>query len=312
MIIESLIKHKVSIFSEIPSEVQIQNNYLFWVHNELFNYLKNSLRLKAKDNIVVFDSYNYINYCRYIVGEFINFKYQKDKKGNFVEINVKKFFQTKLSNPIINLYVVPPKNRYLNDLVANVVQLPVDTLYFFPSEYMVVNIKEITKKIDKIKDIIFWNSIYVSKYYNVNFKVIDNFKEFVEHLKFYDWIIVFHPYTDLTVSDFFKLTKINELFNNFSKKQDLIQKIKEEKFKIAITIGPEGGFSNKEINIFKEHNAFILRFDFIENIIKTELAANIGVSQLLTIFNYLIKTWFIFLHFFYNYKLFFIWFYIIP
>ncbi|MCX7870434.1 MAG: 16S rRNA (uracil(1498)-N(3))-methyltransferase [bacterium] len=290
MIIESLIKHKVSIFSEIPSEVQIQNNYLFWVHNELFNYLKNSLRLKAKDNIVVFDSYNYINYCRYIVGEFINFKYQKDKKGNFVEINVKKFFQTKLSNPIINLYVVPPKNRYLNDLVANVVQLPVDTLYFFPSEYMVVNIKEITKKIDKIKDIIFWNSIYVSKYYNVNFKVIDNFKEFVEHLKFYDWIIVFHPYTDLTVSDFFKLTKINELFNNFSKKQDLIQKIKEEKFKIAITIGPEGGFSNKEINIFKEHNAFILRFDFIENIIKTELAANIGVSQLLTIFNYLIKT----------------------
>ena len=52
MIIESLIKHKVSIFSEIPSEVQIQNNYLFWVHNELFNYLKNSLRLKAKEIIV--------------------------------------------------------------------------------------------------------------------------------------------------------------------------------------------------------------------------------------------------------------------
>ncbi len=289
MIIENLDKHKVAIFSEFPENIHLQNNYFFRIHYELFNYLKNSLRLKPKDNIIIFDSYNYINYCRYIWGEFVNFRFEKTKNLNFLEVNVRKIFETKLNNPIINLYIVPPKNRYLNDLLANVVQLPIDTLYFFPSEYMVMNVSELNKKINRIKDIIYWNSIYVSKYYSINLEIIDDFREFIEHLKFYDWVIVFHPYTNLDISDFFKLNNINELFNDFSKKKDLMQKIKEEKFKIAMIIGPEGGFSNKEIDVLKKYNSFILRFDLIENIIKTELAANLGVSQFISIFNYLLK-----------------------
>jgi RsmE family RNA methyltransferase len=291
VIIENLPKHKVAIFSEINSEIQEQNSYSFWIHQEVLNYLKNSLRLKPKDNLIIFDSFNYINYCRYILAELNGFNYNpKNKHQNFIEVKVKKVQNIKLSNLIINLYIVPPKNRYFNDLLANVVQLPIDTIYFFPSEYMISNISELEKKVDKIKDIVFWNTIYVSKYYSVNVKILSNFKEFVEHLKFYNWVIVFHPYTNLTISDFFRLNEINSIFNDTLKKMELKNKIQQEKFRIAIIVGCEGGFSEKEINIFKDNKAFILRFDLIENIVKTEIAANVGVSQFLSIFNYLLNT----------------------
>ena len=291
MIIENLPKHKVAIFSEINSETQEQNSYSFWIHHEVLNYLKNSLRLKLRDNLIIFDSFNYINYCRYILAELNGFNYNpKNKHQNFIEVKVKKIQNIKLSNLIINLYIVPPKNRYFNDLLANVVQLPIDTIYFFPSEYMISNISELEKKVDKIKDIVFWNTIYVSKYYSVNVKILSNFKEFVEHLKFYNWVIVFHPYTNLTISDFFRLNEINSIFNDTLKKMELKNKIQQEKFRIAIIVGCEGGFSEREINIFKDNKAFILRFDLIENIVKTEIAANIGVSQFLSIFNYLLNT----------------------
>ena len=291
MIIENLPKHKVAIFSEINSEIQEQNSYSFWIHHEVLNYLKNSLRLKPKDNLIIFDYFNYINYCRYILAELNGFNYNpKNKYQNFIEVKVKKIQNIKLSNLIINLYIVPPKNRYFNDLLANVVQLPIDTIYFFPSEYMISNISELEKKVDKIKDIIFWNTIYVSKYYSVNVEILSNFKEFIEHLKFYNWVIVFHPYTNLTISDFFRLNEINSIFNDTLKKMELKNKIQQEKFRIAIIIGCEGGFSEKEINIFKDNKAFILRFDLIENIVKTEIAANVGVSQFLSIFNYLLNT----------------------
>jgi RsmE family RNA methyltransferase len=291
VIIENLPKHKVAIFSEINSETQEQNSYSFWIHHEVLNYLKNSLRLKLRDNLIIFDSFNYINYCRYILAELNGFNYNpKNKHQNFIEVKVKKIQNIKLSNLIINLYIVPPKNRYFNDLLANVVQLPIDTIYFFPSEYMISNISELEKKVDKIKDIVFWNTIYVSKYYSVNVKILSNFKEFVEHLKFYNWVIVFHPYTNLTISDFFRLDEINSIFNDTLKKMELKNKIQQEKFRIAIIVGCEGGFSEKEINIFKDNKAFILRFDLIENIVKTEIAANVGVSQFLSIFNYLLNT----------------------
>jgi RsmE family RNA methyltransferase len=291
VIIENLPKHKVAIFSEINSETQEQNSYSFWIHHEVLNYLKNSLRLKLRDNLIIFDSFNYINYCRYILAELNGFNYNpKNKHQNFIEVKVKKIQNIKLSNLIINLYIVPPKNRYFNDLLANVVQLPIDTIYFFPSEYMISNISELEKKVDKIKDIVFWNTIYVSKYYSVNVKILSNFKEFVEHLKFYNWVIVFHPYTNLTISDFFRLNEINSIFNDTLKKMELKNKIQQEKFRIAIIVGCEGGFSEREINIFKDNKAFILRFDLIENIVKTEIAANIGVSQFLSIFNYLLNT----------------------
>jgi RsmE family RNA methyltransferase len=291
MIIENLPKHKVSVFCEINSKVQEENSYSFWIHHEVLNYLKNSLRLKLRDNLIIFDYYNYINYCRYVLAELNGFNYNpKNKHQNFIEVRVKKIQNIKLSNLIINLYIVPPKNRYFNDLLANVVQLPIDTIYFFPSEYMISNISELEKKVDKIRDIVFWNTIYVSKYYSVNVEILSNFKEFVEHLKFYNWVIVFHPYTNLTISDFFRLNEINSIFNDTLKKMELKNKIQQEKFRIAIIVGCEGGFSEKEINIFKDNKAFILRFDLIENIVKTEIAANVGVSQFLSIFNYLLNT----------------------
>jgi len=290
VIIENFPKHKVSIFAEINSELQEESIYSFEIHYEVFNYLKNSLRLKHKDNLIIFDSLNYINYCKYVLGELKGFTSNTKKKyQNFIEVKVKKIENIRLNNLIINLYIVPPKNRYFNDLLANVVQLPIDTIYFFPSEYMISNIYELEKKVDKIRDIVFWNTIYVSKYYSVNVKFLSNFKEFVEHLKFYNWVIVFHPYTNLAISDFFKLDEVYCIFKDSAKKSKLLKDIEEEKFRICIIIGPEGGFSDKEINIFKNYSTFILRFDYIENIVKTELAANIGVSQFLSIFNYLLK-----------------------
>jgi len=173
MIIENLPKHKVSVFCEINSKVQEQNSYSFWIHHEVLNYLKNSLRLKLRDNLIIFDYYNYINYCRYVLAELNGFNYNpKNKHQNFIKVKVKKIENIKLSNLIINLYIVPPKNRYFNDLLANVVQLPIDTIYFFPSEYMISNISELEKKVDKIRDIVFWNTIYVSKYYSVNVELL--------------------------------------------------------------------------------------------------------------------------------------------
>ncbi|MGC8815178.1 MAG: RsmE family RNA methyltransferase [bacterium] len=285
MIIETLPKHKVAIFSEIKSDNNQQDTY--WIHKEVFNYLKNSLRLKPKDNLIIFDSFNYLNYCRYVFAEFVDFIYTK--KDYFIKTNLLEIKDFKLNNVIINLYIVPPKNRYFNDLLANVVQLPLDTIYFFPSEYMVVNISDLYKKIERINDILFWNTIYVSKYYPIKIKVISTFREFLEDLKFYNWVIVFHPYTNLSVSGFFKLNEIYSIFSDPIKKQRLIQDIKEEKFRVCIIIGPEGGFSNNEINTFRNYNAYVLRFDYIENIVKTELSANIGISQFLSLFNYLIN-----------------------
>ena len=66
-------------------------------------------------------------------------------------------------------------------------------------------------------------------------------------------------------------------------KESVLKHILSSKKDISIFIGPEGGFSESEIDIFKDKN--ILPFNFNSNVLRAETAAIVGCGIILNMLN---------------------------
>ncbi|MDZ7672088.1 MAG: RsmE family RNA methyltransferase [Halanaerobiales bacterium] len=208
------------------------NNNVVEIRGNDFNHISNSLRLKPEDKIIITigDGYDYI----------VELKEFTDKAvfGNIIDKSINK------SEPKIKVDLAQaiPKNRNIELVIQKGTEMGVNNIIPLDTERTIVKLtpskekrrlkrwqkiaQEAAKqsqrgKIPEIKDL---------------FSVNDNNKLQTLFSK-YDLILVLYA------------GKANKSMKN------ILKKYKDEKLKkILILIGPEGGFSSEEIELFKNND----------------------------------------------------------
>lgn len=201
------------------------------------NHLKNSFRVKEKDEVRAVDGEKeYI--CEVIE---IN---GKEIRMNILSSN---FFQKSSVEIVAGISII--KNDKMELVIQKLTEIGIDKIIPLETKRTIVKLKE---KKDK------WNIISreaQKQCQRINFLNIDEIKKLKEIIsKEYDLIVI--PYE----------SEENHTFKDFLKNQN--ENIK----KILYIIGPEGGFSNEEIEYLKSlSNSYVVTLG--KNILRAETAA---------------------------------------
>jgi len=219
----------------ISKNIQNQNEVLIQ-ETPVLHRIKNVLRLKDNDPIILIDGSGY-EYLGQI----------KIKEGNlYVEIKRKRKIKNLISKNI-NLYIGFLKKKVLEELIEKLAQIGVRKITPIKTERTNWFCNEIPERWQKI----------VRKANEVS--TWQNFTELGKPLTFIEAISIaknqniflLDPSGEITLRKFKKLTK----------------KIKN----INIFIGPEGGFSEKEIKLAKQNSAKTVKIP--KNYFRSEIAA---------------------------------------
>ncbi|MFN3995665.1 MAG: RsmE family RNA methyltransferase [bacterium] len=248
-----------------------QGEKLLEIDEDLIHYFKNVLRLKKNEHIIINNKNNTINNYEYFESRFLGFQNKN------IVLNIIQKLSKRQNFPLIDIFIVPTKSRYFNTLIENLTQLPINKIYLIKSKFMAVNFEQLTNKPEKIKKIIYWNSIYVKKHYLVGLEIINkSISKLLENnnslndnslndnfTNIYDKIVVFDHLVERRLS--------GDLF------EDKVSRI-------GVMIGPEGGWAREEINNLPP-KVTVCKFRNIDTALKSELAAPVGLSQILALLN---------------------------
>ena len=236
-----------NFFSTSPSQ-----NGNFILEGENLNHLKNVLRMKVGDKVLVsYDNKN--NLCE--IKEIT-------PSCAIASILEQDYLDTSL--PIsITLFQGLPKSDKMELIIQKSVELGVNAIVPVEMQYSVVKLIG-DKKDNKIKR---WQAISESAAKQSKRTCIPEvlgamtIKKALEMAKDFDLIVV--PYE-------------NE--NGMQATKTFLSQIKKD-MKIALFIGPEGGFSKDEIALAKEQNANIISLG--KRILRTETASLTALSMLM-------------------------------
>ncbi|MEN3014892.1 MAG: RsmE family RNA methyltransferase [bacterium] len=224
------------------------------VNHEVYHYLKNVVRVQLGQVFTIYSLSNQINHYKQVRCKLCGFS-----KPNRLMIQIEQKQEFKNNLPMIDLYIVPLKSRYMDSCIEYCCQLPINRIYLIKSQHICVKFDEIVRKIDRLRKISYWNSVYSKKYYvtDVNF-LDDNVKNIVDKVNdVYEVMIVFDNLIDREIC-----------LKNLSR--------------IGVLIGPEGGWSTDEINyLLQVPKIQIFKFRNIHTTIKSEIAPIVGISQVL-------------------------------
>ncbi len=226
--------------------IKDDNNFI--VEGEEFHHLYKVLRLKEGEDVRLLNGKGKI-----FLGKIR--KIEKDKAFVYVE----KEFLFERKKPFLSFFVslVPQDKRAI--IVQKLTELGAFSISFFPSEFSKVNIKgELSKKEEKLRKVAIGAIKQSGNPYLPNIKILKSFKEIFDFK-----------------GDNFLLSQ-NGSF--------LIKSNMKKKKNINIFIGPEGGFSEKELNEFRKRD--IEEIKISENVLRTETAAISSAA----IFSYLKET----------------------
>ncbi len=217
----------------------------FIVEGDDFHHLYKVLRLKEGEEVRLLNGKGKVFFGRIK-------KIEKSKA--FVSVEKEYFFERK--KPFLNFFVslVPKDKRAV--IVQKLTELGAFSIFFFPSEFSKVNIKgELSKKEEKLRKIAVGAIKQSGNPYLPNIRILRSFKELFDY-----------------EGDNFLLSQ-NGSF--------LIKLNMDEKEKVNIFIGPEGGFSKRELEGFRRRNFEEIKIS--ENVLRTETA----VISSAAIFSYL-------------------------
>lgn len=186
-----------------------------------FNHLKKVLRMKEGDKVIacINDEYDY--YCTVV---------SMGKNDCLLEINEKKICEA-LPNRDITLFQMLPKKDYLDNIIAKSIELGVSKIVPFTSEYTMI--KDIKK--ERVDAQIMTACKQCERSKLIEFAPVTKLEKLPQMLSEYD--LVLFAYEDE-----------NNLFE---------PKLLENKQKIAIIIGNEAGFSQKEAELLKNYSTSI-------------------------------------------------------
>ena len=202
----------------------IKANYIELINDENFFHLIKSLRIKK--------------------GEHVKFI---DENKTVFEAAIKEITKNSLKAEIINKFkserylkkdIILIQSVLMNDaqnlLVANAVQTGVKEIHPVISDNVSVSINSLKNKVEKWTKIALENFKQCERADLPEIKEVAKLKDTISHYKKENVLIFAEKYENSTL-------------NNCLKNVDFDSKI-------AIVIGPEGGFSEDEFNYFKENN----------------------------------------------------------
>ena len=230
---------------------QISENNIV-IEDSDVNHIKNVLRLRKNEEIVICDGQNNDYYC--IINTINNDKILLDIREKVISNN-------ELSTKIY-LFQGIPKNDKMDFIIQKAVELGVYEMIPVVTKRTIVklNKKNIINKLDR------WNSISESAAKQSKRGIIpkvSNILSFEDSLKYSTNIEhKFIPY---------------ELCENNPKNDKILQTIKANS--IGIFIGPEGGFEKEEIDIAVNNN--IIPISLGRRILRTETATLATLSILM-------------------------------
>ena len=225
-------------------------------NDDNFNHLKSSLRLKENEEVLVSlidttDNFNYMTKTITVDNDRITLEIIDKIKTN--ELRLK-----------INLYQGLPKKDIFEDIVDKAVELGVYSITPMNSTNCISKIAD--DKLDK--KMTRFNKISKSAAEQSMRSIIPKINNLLDYKK---------------VIDNIKNNEYNLLFyeneNDFSKTENILNRIKNDNNKIVnVIIGPEGGFTNEEIEYAKNNNINILSLG--KRILRVETATLTALSYL--------------------------------
>lgn len=234
---------------------QINNNEIKIIGNDV-NHIKNVLRLSINDKIKICDKDEHVNYnCRIsnIDNEYVITQIIDEEKSN-VEAKTQ-----------IHVFQGLPKGDKLEFIIEKLTEIGVKELTPVAMKRSVVKLQEK----DKQKKMVRWNKIaeVAAKQSGRDeiLKINDviNYKNIFNYLKDYDIVLLAYEKEE-------KLT--------LKKALSKLDKTKENK--VAVLIGPEGGFDDIEIEQAKQ-NSLVNIITLGKRILRTETAPLVISSNIL-------------------------------
>ena len=181
-----------------------------------FNHIKKVLRMKEGDELIVYtnDEFEYTCQISNMSKDFCNCK-----------ITHKQICPALPQNEI-TLFQMMPKKEYFDNIIPKAIELGVSEIYFFTSEFTMIK----SFKRERVDMQVMTSCKQCERSKLVQVHDVIKFEDMTKMLKNYDLIIF--------------------AYENETNKFD--PKILENKQKIAVIIGNEAGFSEKEASILKK------------------------------------------------------------
>ena len=230
------------------TNANLEKDIIVEIDGDEFHHMKNVMRTNVNDHVLLFNGTN-------IDAEGVVQSIQKNKA-------VIKILDTHINSnePKINvtLYQAVRKGEKLSLITQKITELGASNMVVFYSDY--TDIKEKTNKLDKLQKVSISASKQCGRSSILNIQGVVSFETMTSLLSKHQKVFVaYENSTGFSLYD--SLSSNNNLEN------------------IAIVIGAEGGFSEKEINILEELNCEIVTLG--KRILRTETASIVSVAQIM-------------------------------
>lgn len=202
-----------------------------------YNHIVNVLRKKENDFINIFDNKGKDYECQImqITKKYIEYEVTKIKE-NFKQNSSK-----------ISLFISCIKPENLELIVQKCTELNVDNIYIFSSEFS--NYKPSQLKLEKLNKISIEACKQCERSESIKIFLVNSFDEMLQKIKDFDLIVFAYEKSEIS---------FKQIFSN--------QK------NVAILVGPEGGFSQKEVEEI-ESNDKVKEVSISKNILRSETAS---------------------------------------
>lgn len=235
---------------------QIKNDTIY-IKNQDVNHIKKVLRKNIEDEITICDENTKQDYLCKIT----------NIEENEITCKIIKELETNVeSNIEVSIFQGLPKADKMELIIQKSVELGVHDIMPIEMKRCVVKLKEKdkTKKIERWQKISEVAAKQCGRNYIPKINNIENIKEISEKIKDYDAVLVaYEEEKENTLNNELKLLKKDNQENN--------DNASNEKIKIAIVIGPEGGIDKEEIEVLKRNGAKIITLG--KRILRTETVA---------------------------------------
>lgn len=222
------------------------------IENEDVNHIKNVLRMKKDEELQV---------C--VIPKGINYKVKIDSIDKNITCKIiEKIEETTESNVDITIFQGVPKFEKMELIIQKNTEIGVKKIVPVMMERTVVklNSKDMSKKIER------WNKIAEIAAKQSGRDIIPEITNIIK-------------VKDIPENEFDIVLVAYENEKKTTLKEELLKLSKENKYKIAIVIGPEGGISENEITLLKEKKARFVSLG--KRILRTETAGIVMASNIL-------------------------------
>lgn len=233
-------------------EDQIKDNEIIILGQDV-NHIKKVLRAKKGDELQICNSQNGENFlCEIndLENENIICKI-KEKINKNVESNIE-----------VTIFQGLPKSDKMEYIIQKSVELGVHDITPVEMKRCVVKLNEK----DKIKKIERWQKISEGAAKQCGRNIIPTINNVINVKNICNQI----PNYDIVLVAYEKENK-NTLKNELEKLKNMVKETKQEKIKIAVVIGPEGGLEEQDVKMLKENNAKVITLG--KRILRTETVA---------------------------------------